>query len=508
MSKKVILMILDGWGIGKIPKADAIKAANTPNFDNYLQKYSNSTLITFGSEVGLPKGQMGNSEVGHLNLGAGRVVFQELARLNNMVEDGSFFENKILIEAAKKAAEKNTSFHLMGLVSDGGIHSHINHAKASIKLLNDYGVKNIYVHAFTDGRDTDPKSGKNFVSDLNNFCNENGAQLVSVIGRYYAMDRDKRWPRIKLAYDMLLDRKGELTKDIISAIEESYKNEVTDEFIKPICLLNDNGEAIGNIKEGDSVFCFNFRTDRCRQITNVLTQQDMPDEGMQTLDLNYITMTEYDEKFKGLKIVIEKDDLKNTLGEVLEKNNKKQLRVAETEKYPHVTFFYSGGRELPFDGENRILANSPKVATYDLQPEMSAYEVTDKLINSIENEDLDFIVVNYANTDMVGHTGVFEAAMKAAETVDECVGKVVKSAIKNNFIPIIIADHGNADFMINEDGSPNTAHSTNLVPLIVVDKNYAVKAGKLGDIAPSILNIMEIAIPNEMTGEIIINEIS
>jgi len=425
-----------------------------------------------------------------------------------MVDDGSFYENKILVEAAKKAAANNKAFHLMGLVSNGGIHSHIKHVKASVKLLKDYGVNEIYVHAFTDGRDTDPKSGYGFLQELDDFCTENGAQLVSVIGRYYAMDRDKRWPRIKLAYDLLLEGKGKKTKNILDAIIESYAANVTDEFIKPICLIDENEQAIGRIKEGDTVFCFNFRTDRCRQITTVLTQQNMPEEEMKTIDLDYITMTQYDENFKGLQIVIQKDDLKNTLGEVLQQHNKKQLRIAETEKYPHVTFFYSGGREQAFEGENRIMAASPKVATYDLQPEMSAEEITDKLINAISNDDLDFIIVNYANTDMVGHTGVFSAAIKAAETVDACVGKVIEAAKENNYVPIIIADHGNADFMINQDGSPNTAHSTNPVPIIVADENYTTKGGKLGDIAPSILSIMNIEIPAEMTGEIIIDAVS
>lgn len=504
--RKVILIILDGWGIGKVPKADAIYKAKTPNIDGLINKFNNATLKTFGQPVGLPDGQMGNSEVGHLNIGAGRVVLQELARINNLANNNGFATNKILMKAADLSIKNNKPFHLMGLVSNGGIHSHINHLKALVKTLSNAGVPQIFIHAFTDGRDTDPKSGISFINELENFIKDYNAELVSVIGRYYAMDRDKRWPRIKKAYDLLTKGDGLQTTDFETSIKQSYTKNITDEFLEPIVKADKFGKAIGTIKEGDVLCCFNFRTDRCRQISEAITQKDFHRFDMKTLNIHYFTLTEYDKNFKNVEVILNKDSINNTLGEVIAKSGLKQLRVAETEKYPHVTFFFSGGREIPFEGEERILVNSPKVATYDLKPEMSAFEITQKLVSAIEENTFDFIIVNYANTDMVGHTGDFEAAKKAAETVDNCVERVLKSAVTHQYIPIIIADHGNAEFMINEDGSPNTAHTTNLVPVIVCDKSYKVKDGKLGDLAPSILSLMNLKIPAEMNGEIIIEK--
>jgi len=503
---KIILMILDGWGIGEIPDADAIVKAKTPVLDDLNARFKHATLTTFGEEVGLPEGQMGNSEVGHLNLGAGRVIKQELLRINELSSNNGFFDNGPLKDAAQNAIQKQVPFHLMGLLSDGGIHSHINHLKAIIKSLNEMGVPKIYIHAFLDGRDTDPKSGINFIREIEAFNKNYSAELVSVIGRYYAMDRDKRWERIKKAYDLLVNGKGKSTTDFEAALLSFYDQDITDEFIEPVMKINANGQSVSTIKEGDVVVCFNFRTDRCRQISEVFTQNDFPEFNMQKLNIDYYTLTEYDEGFKNVSVILEKDDISQSLGEVIAQNGLQQLRIAETEKYPHVTYFFSGGRETPFEGEERVMVNSPKVATYDLLPEMSAYEVTDRLIEAIQKNKFDFMVVNYANADMVGHTGVFEAAQKAVEIVDECVGKVLEFAKENQYLPIIIADHGNADFMINEDGSPNTAHTTNLVPIIVADDSYKVKNGKLADLAPTILSLMQIEIPEAMTGNVIIEK--
>lgn len=499
-------MILDGWGIGKIPEADAINKANTPVFDRLKAEYNHATLTTFGEAVGLPKGQMGNSEVGHLNLGAGRVVQQELARINSIAKNDEFSSNLTFLEAAEEAIQRNVPFHLMGLLSDGGIHSHINHVKAMIKGLHQLGVTQIYLHAFLDGRDTDPKSGIEFVKDIEAFNENYPAKLVSVIGRYYAMDRDRRWERIQEAYKLLIEGLGAPTSNFAESIQYFYELDITDEFMKPVFEIKKNGEPEGRIKEGDVVACFNFRTDRCRQISEALTQQDFPEFAMRKLSFSYYTLTEYDENFKDVSVILRKEDITQSIGEVIAQQGLKQLRIAETEKYPHVTYFFSGGRENPFKGEERILINSPKVATYDLQPEMSAYEVTKRLIEAIQKKDVHFIVVNYANVDMVGHTGIFKAAQKAVETVDSCIGEVVNAAKQNQYIPIIIADHGNADFMINKDGSPNTAHTTNLVPVIVADTAYTVKSGKLADIAPTILSLMKIDAPDEMTGNIIIEK--
>lgn len=508
-NKKAILIIMDGWGLGKIKSADAIQNANVPFVTSLYKKYPNTTLTTCGEAVGLPEGQMGNSEVGHLNLGAGRIVYQELQRINVAIKDGSFQKNEHLLQAIRYAKNNNKPLHLLGLVSDGGVHSHINHLKAIIDVCNKENLSNVFVHAFTDGRDTDPKSGLGFITELQQHLNKTVGKIASVSGRYYAMDRDKRWERVKLAYDAIVNGEGNKSTDAIAAIEESYVKDVTDEFIKPAVIVAEDQKPLATIKDGDVVICFNFRTDRCREITTVLTQTDMPDHGMHKLNLHYTTMTEYDKTFKNVHIIFDNDNLNNTIGEVLEAHGKKQIRIAETEKYPHVTFFFSGGREKPFEGESRILVPSPKVATYDLKPEMSAYEVTDKLIPEIENETADFICLNYANADMVGHTGVFEAAIKAVETVDKCVERVVTAALQHDYTIFLTADHGNADYMINEDGSPNTAHTLNPVPLFVIDNEWRgkLKPGKLADIAPSILTIMELPIPKEMTGDILIQSL-
>ncbi|MDE3235304.1 MAG: 2,3-bisphosphoglycerate-independent phosphoglycerate mutase [Bacteroidota bacterium] len=506
MSKKTILIIMDGWGLGKIKNADAIQNANVPFVTSLYSKYPNSTLVTCGEAVGLPDGQMGNSEVGHLNLGAGRIVYQELQRINVAIRSGEFAKNETLLASIRYAKANNKTLHLLGLVSDGGVHSHINHVKAIADVCKAEGLTDVFLHAFTDGRDCDPKSGLGFMKDLQTHLENTVGQIATVTGRYYAMDRDKRWERVKLAYDALVNGAGQHTNDIIAAIENSYAENVTDEFIKPI--INTKADpAKAKIKEGDAVICFNFRTDRCREITEVLTQQDHHEQDMHTLQLHYTTMTEYDKTFRNVQVIFENDNLNNTLGEVLAANGKKQIRIAETEKYPHVTFFFSGGREKEFDGESRIMAASPKVATYDLQPEMSAFELADKLVPEIEKESADFICLNFANADMVGHTGVFSAVVKAVETVDQCVEKVVTAALAHDYMVFLTADHGNADFMMNEDGSPNTQHSLNLVPLFVIDNQWhgTVQPGKLGDIAPTILHAMGLPIPKEMTGNILIN---
>jgi 2,3-bisphosphoglycerate-independent phosphoglycerate mutase len=505
-AKKAILVIMDGWGQGKVKNADAIQQAQTPFVSSLYNIYPNSTLVTCGEAVGLPDGQMGNSEVGHLNLGAGRIVYQELQRINVAIREGEFAKNEVLLRAIRFAKSAGKPLHLLGLVSDGGVHSHINHLKALVDVCQQEGLADVFIHAFTDGRDTDPKSGLGFLNELQQHLHTSTGKIASITGRYYAMDRDKRWERVKLAYDALVHAKGSTTTDALRAVEESYSAGVTDEFIKPIIVTDASGSPLASIREGDVVICFNFRTDRCREITQVLTQEAFPEQDMKPLSLHYTTMTEYDKTFKKVNVVFENDNLNNTLGQILEKHGKKQIRIAETEKYPHVSFFFSGGREVPFEGEKRIMIPSPKVATYDLQPEMSAYAVTDAIVPEIEGETADFICLNFANADMVGHTGVFSAAIKAVETVDACVKRVVTAALDHGYTVFLTADHGNADFMINEDGSPNTAHTLNLVPLFVIDKEWrgTVKPGKLGDIAPSILKMMDLPIPAEMTGEVLI----
>lgn len=500
MKNKAALIILDGWGIGPEPKRSAIDQAETPFMDQLMQKYPNSTLTTFGEQVGLPPGQMGNSEVGHLNIGAGRIVYQELARINKSIEDGSLASNEILNEALERAVKDNRRVHLMGLVSDGGVHSHIQHLLALVDICESKGIKNTFIHAFLDGRDTAPLGGADYLQKVINHVDNTHASLATVIGRYYAMDRDKRWERIKLAYDLMIHGTGTKTQNLISTIKNFYDEGVTDEFMQPI-LVNEKG----CIKENDLVLFFNFRTDRPRQITEVLTQKDFPDFGMQKMKLEYLTMTEYDQTYKDVKVLFRKDNLINTLGEVISKNGLSQVRLAETEKYPHVTYFFSGGRELPFEGEERIVIPSPKVATYDLKPEMSAWEVMDAIYRKVSENAPDFICLNFANTDMVGHTGVFEAAMKAAVTVDGCMAKLIPHLISHGYEIIIIADHGNSDYMINPDGTAHTAHTTNPVPCILISKNvYDISDGKLADIAPTLCTLMDIPIPVEMDGNLLI----
>ncbi len=504
MNKKVVLMILDGWGIATKPEVSAIDAAQTPFIDSLYPKYPHSKLEASGLAVGLPAGQMGNSEVGHMNLGAGRVVYQNLVRINKAVEENTLAQEPVLAEAFAYAIAQHKKVHFIGLVSNGGVHSHINHLKSLCTAAQVAGVEQAYIHAFTDGRDTDPKSGLAFLTDLQAHIATTGAKIASVTGRYYAMDRDNRWERVKLAYDAMVKGAGEqeVTADgVLAAISASYEAGVTDEFIKPI-IVTENGSPVATIAEGDVVLCFNFRTDRGREITQALTQRDFPEQEMQKLSLYYLTMTEYDKSFEGVKVVFDDSNIVMTLGEVLQNAGKKQIRMAETEKYPHVTFFFSGGREEPFVGQTNILRASPKVATYDLAPEMSAPALRDALIPELEKEEADFVCLNFANPDMVGHTGVFEAVVKAVETVDQCAQAVVETGLKHGYTFIIIADHGNADFMMNEDGSPNTAHTTNLVPCILVDNDYTqpIKDGKLGDIAPTVLALIGVPQPKEMTG--------
>ncbi len=513
MSKKAILAILDGWGLGTNPDVSALDKANTPFIDSCYQKFPHTTLEASGLAVGLPVGQMGNSEVGHMNLGAGRVVYQNLVKLNMAVENGTLGQEKAIQDAFEYALRENKNVHFIGLVSDGGVHSHINHLKGLLTAAKAFGFReNVYVHAFTDGRDCDPHSAVGFIQDLEKHMESTVGRLATVVGRYYAMDRDKRWERVKLAYDALVEGVGLQTTDAIAAIQASYQDNVTDEFIKPIILTKTT--AIGNIvpmakiDDNDVVICFNFRTDRGREITEVLSQQDFPEYFMRKLPLYYVTLTNYDKTFRDVHVVFDEEVLKDTMGEVLERNGKSQIRIAETEKYPHVTFFFSGGREEEFEGERRLLCPSPKdVPTYDLKPEMSAYDITNAIIPEIEHGTADFICLNFANTDMVGHTGVFSAAVKAAETVDECIGKVATAAYKNGYAVFILADHGNSDVMINPDGTPNTQHSTNLVPFIVMDKDHTwnLKPGKLGDVAPTILNVMGVEIPAVMTGDILVS---
>lgn len=497
MPNNIGLIILDGWGIGNKSESDAIYHANTPYMDMLLSRYPNSTLSTSGEDVGLPDGQMGNSEVGHLNIGAGRIVYQELTRINKAVKDGDFFRNPVLQKAFETAKETNSSIHFMGLVSKGGVHSSQNHLYALCQMSEHYGIDNAFVHAFTDGRDCDPKSGLGFVQELEEHIAKTNVKIATLIGRYYAMDRDNRWERIKKAYDLMVHGHGTSFNTASEAISASYEKEITDEFIDP-CIIDKDG----TIKKGDVVICFNFRTDRPREISIALTQKDLHEFDMSKLDIRYFTMTNYDKTFKGVETIFEKDNLNMTLGEVLSNEKKTQVRIAETEKYPHVTFFFSGGRELEFKGERRLLVNSPKVATYDLQPEMSAPEVTDQIVNDIITKGPNFICLNFANPDMVGHTGDYKAIQKAVETVDLCLREVVETGTSKGYEFIIIADHGNADYAINSDGSPNTAHSLNPVPVIyVTDKKEArINRGILADVAPTVLSILNIEQPSEMTG--------
>jgi 2,3-bisphosphoglycerate-independent phosphoglycerate mutase len=504
--KKVILVIMDGWGLGQQPSSDAIQHARVPFVTSLYKRYPNTTLVTYGEEVGLPEGQMGNSEVGHLNLGAGRIVYQELQRINVAIRDGSFSGNEVLLAAIRGAKSAHRPLHLLGLVSDGGVHSHLRHLKAIVDTCLKEGLKDVFIHAFTDGRDTDPRSGLGFIGDLQDHLDKTTGRIATVSGRYYAMDRDKRWERVKRAYDALVRGKGEEATDAQAAIEQSYSAGITDEFILPTVITGPDGHPLATIRDGDYALCFNFRTDRCREITEVLTQTDIPEQDMKKLSLHYTTMTQYDQRFKGVSVIFENDDLKNTLGDIIAANGLKQIRIAETEKYPHVSFFFSGGREKPFEGESRIMIPSPKVATYDLQPEMSAAELTDAIVPEILNKSADFICLNFANTDMVGHTGVWTAVVKAAETVDRCVERVVGAALESGYTVFLTADHGNADYMVNGDGSPNTAHTMNPVPFFIIDKDWkgGIRAGKLGDLAPTILTMMGLEIPSEMNGEILI----
>ncbi|CAM4163886.1 2,3-bisphosphoglycerate-independent phosphoglycerate mutase [Gillisia limnaea] len=500
MNKKVILLILDGWGITQDPEVSAIAQANTPYFDYLMKTYPNAQLLTHGKNVGLPDGQMGNSEVGHMNLGAGRIVYQDLAKINLAVENNSLINEPILEQAFNYAVENNKPIHFMGLLSDGGVHSHIDHLKGLLTAANEFGVKEKYVHAFTDGRDVDPNSGKGFVAELEEHLNKTGSKLASVIGRYFAMDRDKRWERIQKAYDLIVSGKGKKTQNALEAIQESYDTKVTDEFIEPVVLTKEDGTPVATLKDDEVVIFFNFRTDRGRQLTQALTQEDFPEYHMKKMPLYFITLTKYDDSYTNINTVFKKDNLKTTLGEVLEYMGKTQIRIAETEKYPHVTFFFSGGREKPFKGEKRIMCSSPKVATYDMQPEMSANEIVEKIIPEIKSQSADFICLNFANPDMVGHTGDFQAAIKAVEAVDKCTREVVDAAVENDYSVLVIADHGNSEMMINPDGSANTAHTTNPVPLILVDKDVkSIKGGNLGDIAPTILKLMGITKPELMT---------
>ena len=506
-TKKVLLVIMDGWGLGQVPLADAIAQANTPFVDGLNQQYPHATLITHSEQVGLPDGQMGNSEVGHLNIGAGRVVYQELARINKAIRDRELHQSPVLLDAIKYAKDNDKPLHIMGLVSDGGVHSHINHLKALIDIVEEQGLKKAFIHAFTDGRDCDPKSGLGFIQEIVDYTAGKATKLASVVGRYYAMDRDKRWERVKLAYDALVNGVGEASTDVLKTFQARYAAGETDEFIKPIICTDANGQPLAKIQDGDALLCFNFRTDRPREISQVLTQTDFLDFGMHKLKLRYVTMTTYDETYQNVAVIFQNDNLSNTLGEVLSKAGKTQVRIAETEKYPHVTFFFNGGREEPFAGERRLMVPSPKVATYDLQPEMSAVGITDAIVTDIVQNQPDFICLNYANADMVGHTGVFSAAIKAVETVDTCMNKLINTALDYDYDCIIIADHGNSDYMINEDGTPNTAHTKNPVPIIYVSAQAAgakVKDGKLGDIAPTILKLMGVPTPAEMTGTVLI----
>ncbi len=505
MNKKVILMILDGWGTSPDPKISAIDHAETPFIDSLYTTYPNASLRTDGLHVGLPEGQMGNSEVGHMNLGAGRIVYQDLAKINMSIKNDTLRNEPTLTDALSYAKENSKNVHLMGLVSDGGVHSHISHIKGLLDAANSQGLKNVFLHAFTDGRDVDPKSGIDHINDIQKYMATSTGKLASIIGRYYAMDRDKRWERVKLAYDLIVNGVGETTTNALESIQKNYDNNITDEFIKPI-LLEENGVPVATIKDDDVVLFFNFRTDRGRELTEMLSQSDMDEYNTHKLPLYYVTMTNYDENFKGIKVIYDKDNITETLGEVLSKAGKKQIRIAETEKYPHVTFFFSGGQEEPFDGETRILRNSPKVATYDLKPEMSAYELRDALVPELQKAEADFVCLNFANGDMVGHTGVMEAAIKACEVVDECVKDVVTTGLEHGYSILLIADHGNCETMINPDGSPNTAHTTNPVPFILIDTDQiSINDGVLGDIAPTVLELIGLEKPDAMTQHSLIN---
>ena len=503
MAKKALLMILDGWGIGNHTKGDVIYSTPTPYWDYLVNTYPHSQLQASGENVGLPDGQMGNSEVGHLNIGAGRVVYQDLVKINKACKDGSILKNPEIVNAFSYARDNGKAIHFMGLTSNGGVHSSLDHLFALCDIAKHYGLEKVYIHCFMDGRDTDPRSGKGFIAELEEHCAKSAGKVASIIGRYYAMDRDKRWERVKIAYDLLVHGEGKKATDMVEAMQESYNEDITDEFIKPIV----NANVDGTIKEGDAVIFFNYRNDRAKEITTVLTQHDMPEAGMTTIpNLQYYCMTPYDASFTGVHILFDKENVTNTLGEYLSSLDKKQLHIAETEKYAHVTFFFNGGREAPYEGEERILVASPKVATYDLKPEMSAYEVKDKLVDAIKSQEYDFIVVNYANGDMVGHTGIYEAIEKAVKAVDECVKDTVEAAKEADYEVIIIADHGNADNAINPDGTPNTAHSLNPVPCIYVTsrKNAKVENGILADVAPTILKIMGLPQPADMTGHALI----
>lgn len=506
-TKKVLLMILDGWGIGKGDKTDVISQVPTPNMDRLQKEYPTSRLYASGENVGLPDGQMGNSEVGHLNIGAGRIVYQDLVKINLAIRDNSITENETLVRAFSYARDEKKQVHFMGLLSDGGVHSLDKHLYKLCDMTGEYGIEHVFVHAFGDGRDTDPHSGKGYVKNLEDHLKQSNGELASFIGRYYAMDRDKRWERIKEAYDLVVHGKGKPATDMVQAIQESYDEGVTDEFIKPIVRVDEQNKPVGTLREGDVVVFFNFRNDRARELTIVLTQKDMKDQGMHTIPLHYCTMTPYDATFKGLHVIYDKENVNNTMGQVVADAGLSQLRIAETEKYAHVTFFFSGGREEKFDKENRILINSPKVATYDLQPEMSAYGVKDAVIKTMSEDQPDFICLNFANGDMVGHTGVYEAIKKAIMAVDECVGEVVQSARNNAYDVLIIADHGNADHAVNPDGSANTAHSLNPVPCILVSDDYQeISEGILADVAPTLLHIMGIEPPEEMTGKVLVKK--
>lgn len=507
MTNKAALIILDGWGHGKDPKVSALAQADTPFVDNLYDQYTHAELITFGEEVGLPEGQMGNSEVGHLNIGAGRVVYQELARINKEIRENTLKDNKVIKAGIKKSTTTTKRIHLLGLVSDGGVHSHVNHLLALCDILKEEDVE-VYIHAFLDGRDTDPKGGHGYLKTVEDHIKGTNIKIATVIGRYYAMDRDNRWERIQKAYHLMVNAKGVATDDMLASVLSEYEKDITDEFMEAF-QKTENGKNIGNIQTDDTVIFYNYRTDRPREITKALTQEDFPEFGMRKLKLNFLTMTNYDASFEGLNVIFEKDNLVNTLGEVVSARGLTQLRIAETEKYPHVTFFFSGGREEPYEGENRIMVASPDVTTYDLQPEMSAQELTDKLIDNIKEETPDFICLNYANTDMVGHTGNFEAGKKAASFIDGCLSRLVPIMLDHEYSIIIIADHGNSDIMINPDGSPNTAHTTNMVPVFFLTndeelKKLQIKNGKLGDIAPTILSIMNVKSPTEMDGNILL----
>ena len=502
MTQKVILMILDGWGFAPNPEVSAVDLAHTPNMDAWSDKYPHASLLTHGENVGLPHGQMGNSEVGHMNLGAGRIVYQDLVKISKAIADKSVEKNPVLVEALTYAQTQRKNVHFLGLLSDGGVHAHLDHLEGLLEMAAQYDVPQVFIHGFTDGRDVDPKSGVGYLQKLSQKLDETKAKLATITGRYYAMDRDNRWERVKKAYDALVHAKGTTTQNMIESIEASYAEGVTDEFIEPLIAVDSNEQPLGKISQGDVVIFFNYRTDRGRQLTNALSQRAFPEQDMMPLDLHYVTLTNYDKTFKDIRVVFEKDNLEDTLGETLSKAGKTQIRIAETEKYPHVTFFFNGGREEAFDGEERIMCPSPKVATYDLQPEMSAFDVRDAILPKIVKEQPGFICLNFANPDMVGHTGDLQAAIKACETVDQCAGEIIAAALENQYKIIVIADHGNCETMINADGSPNTAHTVNPVPLILVDKdNTPIVEGVLGDIAPTILKLMALEIPTAMTGK-------